>query len=55
MPDDRQGQGAEPRLSLAGPDPLDVLRALLRVDPAAPPVESAQGDEDGDQRPRQSD
>ncbi len=55
MPDDRQGQGAEPRLSLAGTDPLDVLRALLRVDQAAPPVESAQGDEDGDQRPRQSD
>lgn len=27
------------RVSLAGPDPLDVLRALLRVDPDAPPVE----------------
>ncbi len=25
------------RVSLAGPDPLDVLRALLKVDPDAPP------------------
>ncbi len=27
------------RVSLAGPDPLDVLRALLKVDPDAPPVD----------------
>ncbi len=27
-------------------DPETALRALLRVDPGAPPVESAQGDED---------
>jgi len=32
------------RVSLAGPDPLDVLRALLKVDLDAPPV-----DEDNDE------
>ncbi len=34
------------RVSLAGPDPLDVLRALLKVDPDASPADLAQGDED---------
>lgn len=28
------------RVSLAGPDPLDVLRAMLKVDPDVPPTEA---------------
>ncbi len=27
------------RVSLAGPDPLDVLRAMLKVDPDSPTVD----------------
>jgi hypothetical protein len=32
------------RVSLAGPDPEDVLRALLRVDPESEPVEHRDDD-----------
>jgi len=34
------------RVSLAGPDPLDVLRALLKVDPDAPPADTDQDDDE---------
>ncbi len=42
---EKQPDGGAERVSLAGPDPLDVLRAMLKVNPDAPPMESAQGDE----------
>lgn len=32
-------QDRDERVSLAGPDPLEVLRALLKVDPEAPPAD----------------
>jgi hypothetical protein len=38
------------RVSLAGFDPEEALRALLKVDPDAPPVEP--DDQDGQERPR---
>ncbi len=31
-------QPDDDRVTLAGPDPLDVLRAMLKVDPEAKPV-----------------
>lgn len=39
----RQSVGTE-RISLHGPDPEDVLRALLKVDPSSAPAEPDDGD-----------
>ncbi len=39
------------RVSLAGPDPLDVLRALLKVDPDAPPADVDPGGNERDEAP----
>jgi hypothetical protein len=34
-------EGSADRVSLAGLDPLEVMRALLKVDPDAPPAEDS--------------
>lgn len=39
----RQPAGTE-RISLHGPDPEDVLRALLKVDPGSAPAEPDESD-----------
>lgn len=43
------------RVSLAGPDPLDVLRAMLKVDPDAPPVAAAERERPANAEPEGND
>jgi hypothetical protein len=44
----RTDNDRDERVSLAGPDPEDVLRALMRVDPESEPVEHQDNDRDDD-------